>query len=780
MDSSPRGGHPLEPLFRPRSVAIVGASSDPNKVGGRPLAFLKKAGWQGRILPVNPSAADVQGVPAFASLAAIDGPIDQAIVAVPAAQVLPVADDCIARGVKALQVFSSGFGEGPAAAQAQRVLRERARAGGMRILGPNSLGLFNAVDGFFGTFATALDGAWPQAGGVGVATQSGAFGSYFFGMAQLRGLGFSHFVATGNELDVDVADCVQFLAQDPATRLIVMAVEGCKDGRKLVAALEAARAAGKPVLAMKVGVSQAGAQAAATHTGSLSGEDRVFDAVLRDAGCYRAGSLQDLVEAAYAATIGPMPQGRRLLVVTTSGGIGVLSADAAEANGLELPAISGAALRDIQGIAPLAGGQNPVDTSAGILGDLSAYARIASLALDDQPCDAVLCYLAHIARNPQHWAQLREPLYALRRKHPDKAFAAVLLADTVTMTDLEANGFSVFADPTVAVRALAALTLTVGPASSAVNPAFSPVIPAFSPVIPASSPAIPASSPAIPASSPVIPAKAGIPGARAEQREARSALPDAEAGDPRLRGDDGGGRGSDDDHRLQGHTDSLATESGAKRALAAHGITFAPELVVHDADQAVAAARGFGWPVVLKIVSPDIAHKTEAGGVQLGIGDETSLREALPAMRERVERHAPSARITGFLVAKQLRGGVEVLVGTQRDPVFGPVVTVGSGGVLTELLQDVCVKLAPVDEATALRMLEATKAGRLLDGWRGAPACDKHALARQVAALSRVAWAGRDRIAGIDLNPVLALPEGAYALDALIALQQTEEEGGPA
>jgi acyl-CoA synthetase (NDP forming) len=732
-EGAPAAGHPLDPLFRPRSVAIVGASSDPNKVGGRPLAFLKKAGWPGRLVPVNPSAPDVQGIPAFQSLAAIGEPIDQAIVAVPAAQVLAVADECIARGVKALQVFSSGFGEGPAAAQAQRVLLEKARAGGMRILGPNSLGLFNAVDGFFGTFATALDGAWPQAGGVGVATQSGAFGSYFFGMAQLRGLGFSHFVATGNELDVDVADCVQFLAQDPATRLIVMAVEGCRDGRKLVAALDAARAAGKPVLAMKVGVSQAGAQAAATHTGSLSGEDRVFDAVLRDAGCYRAGSLQDLVEAAYAATIGPMPQGRKLLVVTTSGGIGVLSADAAEANGLELPAVSGAALRDIQGIAPLAGGQNPVDTSAGILGDLSAYARIASLALDDQPCDVVLCYLAHIARNPAHWAQLREPLYALRRRHPDKAFAAVLLADEGTTKDLEANGFSVFADPTVAVRAVAAL------------------------------------SPASPV--PVIPAKAGF-----QTGASASDAPRSSPGlDPGFRRDDGAPL--DDASAWTAAT--LSTESGAKHALAAHGIAFAPESVVHDADQAVAAARELGWPVVLKIVSPDIAHKTEAGGVQLGIADERSLREALPAMRERVAKHAPAARITGFLVAKQLRGGVEVLVGTQCDPVFGPVVTVGSGGVLTELLQDVCVKLAPVDEATALRMLEDTKVGKLLDGWRGAPPCDKRAVARQVAALSRIAWAGRDRIAGIDLNPVLALPEGAYALDALIVLQPTEE-GGPA
>ncbi len=685
--------HPLDALFRPRSVAIVGASSDANKVGGRPLALLRHAGFAGRILPVNPGASEVQGLPAFASLAqareANAGAIDQVILAVPAARVLELADDCVRGGVKALQIFSAGFGDGDAAQQS--ALRDRARAAGMRILGPNSLGLFNAVDGFFGTFATALDGAWPRAGGVGVATQSGAFGSYFFGMAQQRGLGFSHFVATGNELDVDIADCVDFLVRDPATRLIVIAVEGCKDGRKLAAALAAAHAAGKPVLAMKVGVSAAGALAAATHTGSLSGADRVFDAVLRDAGAFRAGSLQALVDAAYLASTGPMLAGSELLVVTTSGGIGVLAADAAEAQALALSPIGDAALDAIRESAALADGHNPVDTSAGILGDLSAYARIAGIALADRRFDAVLCYLAHIARNPAHWAQLREPLFALRERHRDKSFCAVLLASEEITADLEAHAFAVFTDPAQAVAAIAANT-------------------------------------------------------------PRVAMPDAQASST---------------HRMP--AGEWSTESGAKQALAQQGIRFAPERIVRDADEAAAAARDIGYPVVLKIVSPDIAHKTEAGGVQLDLADEAALRAAVPAMQQRVSLHQPQARLQGFLVARQLRGGIEVLLGTQRDPVFGPVITVGAGGVLTEWLDDVCVRLAPVSVDSALQMLKATRVGRLLDGFRGAAPADTHALAEQIAALSQIAWAHRDDIAGIDLNPVLATPEGAFALDALIA-----------
>lgn len=683
----------LDALFRPNSVAIVGASSDANKVGGRPLAFLLKAGYAGRIFPVNPAGGQVQGVPAFKSLADIDEPVDQVIIAVPPTQVMAVVGECAAMGVRALQIFSAGFGEGAGAASAQLLLREQALAAGMRVLGPNSLGLFNAVDGFFGTFATALDGAWPKAGGVGVATQSGAFGSYFFGMAQAQGLAFSHFVATGNEVDLDVADCVSFLVQDRATKIIVIAMEGCKDGRKLARTLQAAKAAGKPVLAMKVGVSSAGARAAATHTGSLSGEDRVFDAVLRDAGAFRASSLQALVDAACVASAGPRPAGRDLLIVTTSGGIGVLASDAAESSSLELPSISAAALTEIKKIAALADGFNPVDTSAGILGDLSAYARIAERALADRPYDAVLCYLAHITRNPSHWAQLRESLYALRALHPSKTFVAVSLADAEITADLQAHGFATFVDPSRAVQAIAACA----------------------------------------------------------PRPCRA----------RIYGEEPGV-----DRRLHG---GLHTESAAKQALSAQGIRFAPEQVVQTADEAVVAAHAIGYPVVLKIVSPDIAHKTEAGGVQLGICDDALLRAALPAMRERVSAYRPDARIDGFLVARQLSGGVEILVGTQVDPVFGPVVTVGAGGILAELLDDVAVRLAPVDEDSALDMLLATRAARLLAGYRGATPANMKELARQVATLSQLAWANRDKIASIDLNPVLALPDGAFALDALIA-----------
>lgn len=688
--------HPLDTLFRPRSLAVIGASSDPNKIGGRPIAFLKRAGYAGVIHPVNPGAATVQDIAASASLAAIAGEVEQAIIALPGRAVLGAVEECAAKGVRALQIFSAGFGEGGAdGAREQAQLRERAAAAGMRVLGPNSLGLFNTADNFFGTFATALDGAWPRAGSVGVATQSGAFGSYFFGMAQERGLGFSHFVATGNECDVDVAECVGYLAQDAATRVIVMAVEGCKDGAKLLRALAAARAAGKPVIAMKVGVSKAGALAAATHTGSLAGEDRVFAAVLAEAGAYRATSLEEIVDVAYLASTAPLPRGPRLAIVTTSGGIGVLAADAAEARGLELPGISAPAQQALTSLIPLAGGVNPVDTSAAIIGDLSLYSRAAGLMLQDQPYDAVLCFMAHIGRNPSHWAQLRTSLYDLRRRHAAVPFVAVLLADAELTHELESQGFAVFADPTRAVNAIAGASRLGKGGTTRDKPVSAPAV-------------------------------------------------------------------------LEGRP---ATEADAKHALAVLGIAFAPEQRATTADAAASAAMALGFPVVLKILSPDIAHKTEAGGVALNLHNPEAVRAAWQLMMKRVAEHAPGARIEGVIVARQLAGGVEVLVGTHTDAVFGPVVTVGMGGVMTELFDDVALRLCPVDETGARAMFDATRLGQLLRGYRGAPAADLDALARTVVRLSEIAHANREHIAGIDLNPVLARPDGAFALDALIAFK---------
>ncbi|HUP05770.1 MAG TPA: acetate--CoA ligase family protein [Caldimonas sp.] len=683
----------LSSLFEPASVAVIGASSDPNKIGGRPIAFLKRAGYAGRIVPVNPGAAEVQGLRPAASMAVLDAPVEHAIVALPGHQVLAAVQACARAGVRAVQVFSSGVAESGAAGDAERAaLRSLARSGELRLLGPNSLGVFSTPSCFFGTFATALDGAWPRPGPVGVASQSGAFGSYFFALAQARGVGFSRFVATGNEVDVDVADCIEYLATDPSTRVIVTALEGCRDGRRLARALLAAHAAGKPVLAMKVGRSAGGAAAAATHTGALSSEDRVFDAVLRDTGARRAHTLEALVDAAVLASSSPPPPSRDVLVVTTSGGIGVLSADAADEHALALPPIGDRAAHEIAALAPLGSGRNPVDTSAGIIGDLARYAAIAGHALASRPYGAVLCFLAHIGRNPAHWAQLRGPLGALRARHPSLPFAAVLTAPADVVVELEAHGFAVFDDPS---RALAAIALNAPRHTRAPRIAFDAPDPAL-----------------------------------AMKRAPRD-------------------------------------EAEARAALAALGIRFPEESHVHDADEALRAAGRLGYPVVLKVVSPDITHKTEAGGVALGIPDASTLNREIADMNERVARRAPKARRQGFIVSRHLAAGVEVRAGVHLDPVFGLVASVGAGGVLTEWLDDSVIRLAPVSTEEARAMLTEARVGALLGGFRGSPPCDLDALAQQVSRLTAIAAASSERVRALELNPVIARPEGCEAVDAL-------------
>jgi acetate---CoA ligase (ADP-forming) len=688
----------LVPLFRPRSVAIIGASEDPNKVGGRPLHFLKRAGYAGKIYPVNPRGGHVQALEAFRSLAEIDGAIDQAIIAVAAPQVLPWVRDCIARGIPTLQVFAAGFAEqGEAGKQAQAEIRKLAGESGTRVIGPNSLGLFDVHAGFFGTFSTALDGAWPDAGEIGIATQSGAFGSYVYGLAQARGLRFSAFVATGNEVDVDVADCVSYLAQDARTRTILVTIEGARDGARLAEALQRVRSAGKPVIVMKVGASDAGAAAAASHTGSLAGADAVYDAVLRQAGAHRASSIEEMIDIAYVCSAPHLPRGNRLGIVTTSGGIGVLLADAAAQNGLVLPDISESARERITTLVPFASPHNPLDTSAAILGDFSLFARLLEIMIEDSALDSILCFLAHVGRNASHMAQLEPELKALRARHPGLSIVLCLLCDGDTKSRLEQAGFVVFEEPSRAARALAASGKLALPARRR------EMVPALSPSL------------------------------------ARK-LP------------------------------SRLSERDAKAILAEIGIPVVVERVATNAEQARVVARELGLPVAMKILSADIAHKSDIGAVALDLKSEDEVEAAFHSVLRRVREAAPHAAVEGVLVSPMVTGVAETILGVRRDPVFGPIVMFGLGGVFVEVFKDVTFRPAPFAHDEARAMISEIKGLPLLTGARGRPKADLAALTDALVRLSQFAAANRDTVAEIDINPFVIRPTGGFALDALIVL----------
>ncbi|WP_370592055.1 acetate--CoA ligase family protein [Roseomonas sp. KE0001] len=694
----------LSALLSPRSVAVVGASADATRIGGRPIASMLEAGYQGKILPVNPKSGLIQGLPAWQSVAALPEVPDVAIVAVPAAAVAPTMAELGARGVKAAIMFSAGFAEmGEAGAEAEARIVARARADGMRVLGPNCLGLFNARTAFFGTFSTSLERGMPTPGPIGIASQSGAYGMHLFGMARDHGLGISCCVTTGNEADLNVGDMIGWMAQDDGTEVIAAYSEGIRDAKSFLAALELARRNRKPVVMMKVGRSTVGSAAAKSHTASIAGDDAVTDAVLAEYGVVRARTTEELLDIARLATQRIYPVGNTLGVLTISGGAGVLISDAAEAAGLAMPPMPQAAQEKLRGLVPFSAPQNPVDCTAQALNDLTLVGRFAESMVVDGGYKSALCFFTHTGGAASVAPHLRRELGAVRRAHPDRLFVLSILANPDQIREFESDGFTVFEDPSRAVVAIQAMG-RFGDAFAAAAPAAPPALP---PV------ALPSSTP---------------------------------------------------------------SEAEAKRILGEAGIAAAPERACATVEEAVAAAEGFGYPVVLKILSPDILHKSEIGGVLLNVTGAEAVREGFALLKRRAAEAAPRARIEGVLVAKQLSGGVECILGVHRDPVFGPVAMFGLGGIFVEVLKDVAFRRCPFGEAEAEALIRSIRGAPLLQGARGRPPADIKALAAMLSRLSVFAHQAGPGLAGIDLNPVFAMPEGqgAFAADAVIDIAEDQ------
>jgi acyl-CoA synthetase (NDP forming) len=693
----------LSRLLHPRSIAVIGASDDPLRIGGRPIAYMRGQGFQGLLMPVNPNRALIQGLPAFASVAALPETPDVAIVAVAAHLAPQVVADLGARGTAAAIVFSAGFAEmGPAGAALEQRMLEAARASGIRLLGPNSLGVLNPRIGFYGSFTSVVEMGFPEAGRVGIASQSGAYGSHILGIAREFGIGVSSCVMSGNESDITLGELVQAFVDDGDTDVVAVYSEGIRDGARLLAALEAARRARKPVVMMKVGTSAVGSAAAQSHTASIAGNDAVTDAVLADHGVVRARSTEHMLDVARLATRRIYPVGNSLGVITVSGGAGVIVSDAAEAVGLAMPEMPDAAQRHLKELIPFAAPRNPVDCTAQFMNDLTIAGRFTEAVVEEGGYQSILGFFTYTVGAASIAEGLRAQLKAVRDRHPDRLFVLSILASKERVRQYEADGFTVFEDPARAVIAIEAM--------GRFGEAF-----ARRPGLPA--PGVPPI--ALPAETP--------------------------------------------------------SEADAKRVLAEAGIAVAPERICATADAAVAAAEALGWPVVMKILSPDILHKSEIGGVLLDVADADAVRAGFATLIERGRRAAPSARIEGVLVAKQLGGGVECILGIQRDPVFGPVAMFGLGGIFVEVMKDVVLRQCPFGEDVAERMIRSIKGAPLLLGARGKPPVDVKALAAMLARLSVFAHQAGERLQSIDLNPVFALPDGhgAFAADAVIELLQS-------
>jgi acetate---CoA ligase (ADP-forming) len=690
----------LASLIAPRSVAVIGASSDATRIGGRPIDYMLRRKFQGEIYPVNPNRSEIQGFKSYAAIADLPAAPDVAIIAVPAKSVLEAVTALAAKGTGAAIIFSSGFAEVDAEGAAmQEQLVAAARLGGMRLLGPNTLGALNLRSGFVGTFASTFMSGFPEIGRIGIASQSGAYCGHLTSVARGRGIGISTCVMTGNESDLTLGEIIGEMVASSDVDVIAAYSEGIKDGDTFRQALEAARQARKPVVMMKVGRSAIGQAAAQSHTASIAGDDAVTDAVLAEFGAVRARTTEEMLDIAHLATRKIYPAGNTLGVLSVSGGAGVLISDAAEQLGLAMPQLPAVAQAKLKALVPFAGVQNPVDCTAQVVNDFSLIGKFNDIVIADGGYKSILSFFTYVGGVEATEAKLRDGFVLALKAHPDRLQVLIIVASPEQVGRYEAEGLTVFEDPTRAVVAIHAMG-RFGDAFAR-KPGLAP---------------------------PKVPTLA---------------LPKA-----------------------------TPNEAEAKALLAKAGIAAAPEVVCTTADDAAKAAEKFGFPVVLKIVSGDIVHKTEVGGVMLGVSNAAAVRDGYATLKARVAKAAPKARIDGVLVAKQLVGGVECIMGLHRDPVFGPVVMFGLGGVFVEVLRDVVLRRAPFGVDVAEEMIRSIKGAAILLGARGKPPVDIKALAEMLARLSVVGAQAGDSLVGVDLNPVLAMPagQGAFAVDAVIEI----------
>ena len=695
-------GRSLAPFLDPASVAVIGASRDPFKVGGSVVANLRSAGFRGRIIPVNSRTDSVQGLPAVRALLDVEGAVDLAVIAVPAADVLPALKQCAAKKVGGAVVISAGFREaGGEGVRREAELREWLRDQPIRVLGPNCLGWIRPARRLNVTFAPGM----PEPGGIAFITHSGALAVAILDWARERRVGFSLFASLGNQADVNESDLLDAVAADPETRVIACYLEGVADGLRFLGALRRA-AAVKPVVLLKAGRSAEGARAVSSHTGALAGSDRAFDAAVRQAGALRVDTVEELFDVARGLASQPLPRGRRLVVVTNGGGLGIVATDAARAAGLTVAPLDEAVRRRLaEGLPATAGLGNPVD----LVGDADARRYSHALhSLGSDSADAMLVLLTPQAATDA--ASIARTIAGATRGWPIPVAAAFVGGTRVApgVRVLEEAGIPCYAFPETAVKTLAGM-------------------------------------------------------ARLASRRAGLAVPPARTVDPA---------------RSRVWLAGLGPVAGRQLGMPelaplfdGYGIPRLAARVAVSAADAAAVAKEIGFPVALKIVSPDITHKTEVGGVALGLRDTRAVREAAEAILRRVAIERPEATIRGLLVEAMASAGKELLLGGVRDDQFGPLVMVGFGGIYVEVFADTTARLAPVSSAEALVMLDELKMAPLLRGTRGEPPVDREMLAAIVGRFSQL-LVDLPELAEIEINPLTVGPSGAVAVDARARLSR--------
>lgn len=702
------------PILYPRSVAVVGASRTPGSIGSRLLRNLVNNGFTGPVYPVNPSADVVNSIKAYPSVTDIPGDVDLAIIVVPSPYVLSVVEDCAEKGVRGLVVISAGFSEvGESGIELERTLLEKVRSAGMRMVGPNCMGVLNTsrTVSMNGTFAPV----YPPRGNVAMSSQSGALGIAILDYAHSANIGISSFVSVGNKADISGNDLLLAWEEDPATDVIVLYLESFGNPRKFArVARRVART--KPIVAVKSGRTVAGSRAASSHTGALASADIAVDALFHQTGVIRTNTLEELFDVAQLLANQPVPRGRRVGVITNAGGPGILAADALESNGL----IMGEFSPELQGklravLSPEASVRNPVDmiASAGP----EQYLHMLRTLLESDEIDALMAI--YIPTTPEGVPEITAAVrQALGDYDGDKTFLSVFMQsdDAVQMLTTDGTRIPTYLFPESAAQAL----------SRAVRYGEWLQIPEGS-----------------------VPELPGIdaPTARYIVDKALQRL-----------GSEGGW--------LEPHE--------VRDMLAAFGIGLPVEETAHSADEAAEIADTIGGPVAVKVLSPSALHKSDVGGVLLNIEGEAEVRGAYEKVRSAV------ADPEGVLIQQMVPGGHEVLIGMTEDPSFGPLLAFGLGGVYVELLEDVAFRTLPLTDLEASTMVKEVKGYRLLEGYRGLPAGDVHAVEEALLRISALIEAVPELLE-MDLNPVKVLRpgEGVQVVDARVRVRPIQTGWGP-
>ena len=704
--------HPLDAIFKPRNIAVIGATEKPGSVGRTLVWNLMTSPFGGAVFPINPTKSSILGIKSHPRIADVADKVDLAVIVTPAATVPDLVAECVAAGVRGAIIISAGFKEvGPAGVALEARVLQAARAGNMRIIGPNCLGVMNTGSGLNATFAAHM----ARPGKVAFVSQSGALCTAVLDWSLREKVGFSHFVSIGSMLDVDWGDLIYYLGEDDRTRSIVMYVESIGNARSFMSAAREVSLS-KPIIMIKPGRTEGAAKAAASHTGSLTGSDEVIDAALRRAGVLRVNNISDLFYMSEALAHQPRALGRRLTIVTNAGGPGVLASDALLAGGGELAQSSGVILEKLNATLPAAWSHsNPID----VLGDASAerYGKTIELAASDTASDGLLVILTPQAMtDPTLTATALAP-YAHTTGKP--VIASWMGGDDVASGEAILNqaGIPTFPYPDTAVRVFNHMwqydenlrSLYETPSESDLTSARSNAV-----------------------------AEGIIAIARTERRE-------------------------------------LLTEAESKALLAAYGLPTLTPVVAAQISDAVAAADKLGYPVVLKLHSSIITHKTEVGGVQLDIKDAAGVRAAFELIRRGAVAHSGEAAFAGVTVQPMIKlsEGYELILGSSLDSQFGQVLLFGAGGQLVEVFKDHALGLPPLNTTLARRMLERTQIYKALQGVRGRAPVDMVGLERLLVQFSQLVVDQRLAIKEIDINPLFARPmakDSMGAANSLLAL----------